>query len=178
MSRLPRALDCATDCLVARGRVAAVDRHEAVGLAPGVHEVREMLSALVEGHDVVLWRLLLNEAHRRSSRLLVDDELDLQVGRGGHARGGRLDMYGADAVQHAEGREPLEQMGAVDVGERRLLLVLGALAVPERADVGGESRLFLGRAVAVLEEHAVGRGRLVVHRVAEEEEKCCGRRSG
>eukprot|EP00964_Phaeocystis_antarctica_P163614 scaffold140102_cov136-Phaeocystis_antarctica.AAC.1 len=133
-----------------------------------------MLSALVEGHDVVLWRLLLNEAHRRSSRLLVDDELDLQVGRGGHARGGGLDMNGSDAVQHAEGREPLEQMGAVDVGERRLLLVLGALAVPERAGVGGESRLLLGRALVVL-EHGVGLGRVIVHRVAEE---CWGRRSG
>ena len=77
-------------------------------------------------------------------------------------------MYGADAVQHAEGREPLDQMGAVDVGERRLLLVLGAL---ERADVGGESRVLLGRAVAVLEEHAVGRGRVFVHRVAGEEQE-------
>eukprot|EP00964_Phaeocystis_antarctica_P090027 scaffold57517_cov31-Phaeocystis_antarctica.AAC.1 len=54
-------------------------------------------------------------------------------------------------------------MGAVDLGERRLLPELGALAGPERADVGGESRLLLGRAVAVLEDHAVGRGRLVVH---------------
>eukprot|EP00964_Phaeocystis_antarctica_P122128 scaffold85781_cov61-Phaeocystis_antarctica.AAC.1 len=61
-------------------------------------------------------------------------------------------------------------MGTVDLGERRLLLVLGALAV-ERADVGGESRLLLGRAVAVLEEHAVGRGRLVVYRVSEEEQE-------
>eukprot|EP00964_Phaeocystis_antarctica_P051323 scaffold29934_cov52-Phaeocystis_antarctica.AAC.1 len=60
-------------------------------------------------------------------------------------------------------------MGAVDLGKRRLLLVLGALAGPERADVGGESRLLLGRAVAVLDEHVVGRGRLVVHRVAKEE---------
>ena len=51
----------------------------------------------------------------------------------------------------------------------RALVVLRALAVPEGADVGGESRLLLGRAVAVLEGHAVGRGRLVVHRVAEEE---------
>ena len=171
LSRLPRALDCATDCLVARGRVAAVGRHEAVGEAPGVHEVREMLSALVEGHDVVLWRLLRNEAHRRSSRHLVDVELELQVGRGGHARGGGLDMYGSDAVQHAEGREPVEQMGAVDLGERRLLLVLGALATWERADVGGESRLLLGRAVVVLEEHAVGHGRISVHREAEEEQE-------
>ena len=44
-------------------------------------------------------------------------------------------------------------MGAVDLGERWLLLMLGALAVPERADVGGESRLLLGRVVAVLQEH-------------------------
>ena len=136
-----------------------------------MHEVREMLSALVEGHDVVLWRLLRNEAHRRSSRHLVDVELELQVGRGGHARGGGLDMYGSDAVQHAEGREPLEQMGAVDLGERRLLLVLGALATWERADVGGESRLLLGRAAVVLEEHAVGHGCISVHRVAEEEQE-------
>eukprot|EP00964_Phaeocystis_antarctica_P016930 scaffold9321_cov52-Phaeocystis_antarctica.AAC.3 len=54
-------------------------------------------------------------------------------------------------------------MGAVELGERRLLLVLGALAGPEHADVGGESRLLLGRAVTVLEEHAVGRGCVVVH---------------
>eukprot|EP00964_Phaeocystis_antarctica_P037775 scaffold21597_cov56-Phaeocystis_antarctica.AAC.5 len=65
-------------------------------------------------------------------------------------------------------------MGAVDLGERRLLLVLGALAGPERADVGGESRLLLGRAVAVLEERGAGLGRWVVfrvvHRVAEVEQ--------
>eukprot|EP00964_Phaeocystis_antarctica_P138797 scaffold103451_cov53-Phaeocystis_antarctica.AAC.2 len=62
-------------------------------------------------------------------------------------------------------------MGAVELSERRLLLVLGALAGPERADVGGESRLLLGRAVAVL-DLAVGRGRLVVHRLAEAEKEC------
>ena len=49
-------------------------------------------------------------------------------------RGGG-DGGGADAVQHAKGGQPLDQMGAVDLGERRLLLVLGALAGPERADV-------------------------------------------
>eukprot|EP00964_Phaeocystis_antarctica_P037416 scaffold21367_cov60-Phaeocystis_antarctica.AAC.1 len=43
---------------------------------------------------------------------------------------------GTDAVQHAEGGQPREQMGAVELGERRLLLLLGALAKPERADVG------------------------------------------
>ena len=39
----------------------------------------------------------------------------------------------ADAVQQAEGDQPLEQMGALELRERRLLLVLGALAGPERA---------------------------------------------
>eukprot|EP00964_Phaeocystis_antarctica_P043446 scaffold24930_cov69-Phaeocystis_antarctica.AAC.2 len=82
-------------------------------------------------------------------------------------------LRGADAVQHAEGGHPLEQMGAVELGERQLLLVLRALAVPEGADVGGESRLLLGRAVAVLEGHAVGRGRLVVHRVACQQQGSC-----
>ena len=90
-------------------------------------------------------------------------------GRGRRLRGWRRRLS-TDAVQHAEGGQPLEQMGAVDLGERRLLLVLGALAV-ERADVGLGSRLLLGRAVGVLEAHAVGRGRLVVHRVAEEEQE-------
>ena len=83
-------------------------------------------------------------------------------GRGRRLRGWRRRLS-TDAVQHAEGGQPLEQMGAVDLGERRLLLVLGALAM-ERADVGLGSRLLLGRAVGVLEAHAVGRGRLVVHR--------------
>eukprot|EP00964_Phaeocystis_antarctica_P160642 scaffold132429_cov48-Phaeocystis_antarctica.AAC.1 len=68
-------------------------------------------------------------------------------------------------------------MGAVDLGERRLLPELGALAGPERADVRGESRLLLGRVLVVLEGHlAVGRGRLVVHRLAEAEKECCERR--
>jgi len=62
----------------------------------------------------------------------------------GHELGSPRLCCGADAVQHAEGGQPLDQMGAVDLGERRLLLVLGALAGPERADVGGESRLLLG----------------------------------
>eukprot|EP00964_Phaeocystis_antarctica_P019122 scaffold10549_cov59-Phaeocystis_antarctica.AAC.2 len=81
---------------------------------------------------------------------------------------------GADAVQHAEGGQPLDQMGAVDLGERRLLLVLGALAVSEGADVGGEiggeSRLLLGR-VLVVPERGVGLGRVVVHRGAKEEQE-------
>eukprot|EP00964_Phaeocystis_antarctica_P029456 scaffold16594_cov46-Phaeocystis_antarctica.AAC.2 len=55
-------------------------------------------------------------------------------------------------------------MGALELRERRLLLVLGALAGPERADVGGESRLLLGRAVVVL-EHGVGLGHVIVHRL-------------
>eukprot|EP00964_Phaeocystis_antarctica_P133269 scaffold97472_cov23-Phaeocystis_antarctica.AAC.1 len=85
----------------------------------------------------------------------------------------RLDIASTDAVQHAEGGQPLDQIGAVDLGERRLLPELGALAGPERADVGGESRLLLGRAVAVLEGLlAVGRGRLIVHRLAEAEKEC------
>ena len=57
-------------------------------------------------------------------------------------------------------------MGAVD-----LLLVLGV--VLELADVGAESRLLPGEAVALL-EHGVGRGRVVVHRVAEKEHRSCG----
>eukprot|EP00964_Phaeocystis_antarctica_P003371 scaffold1803_cov63-Phaeocystis_antarctica.AAC.2 len=71
-------------------------------------------------------------------------------------------------------------MGALELGERRLLLVLGALAVPEGADVGGESRLLLGRVlvVLILLEHGVGLGRVIVHRVAEEEKECWRRRSG
>ena len=77
---------------------------------------------------------------------------------------------GADAVQHAEGGQPLDQMGAVDLGERRLLLVLGALAVSKGADVGGESRLLLGR-VLVVPERGVGLGRVVVHRGAKEEQE-------
>ena len=56
-------------------------------------------------------------------------------------------LVGTDAVQHAVGDQPLEQMGALERGDRSLLLGR-ALAVPERA--------------AVL-------GRLVKHRVAEEE---------
>eukprot|EP00964_Phaeocystis_antarctica_P129786 scaffold93666_cov34-Phaeocystis_antarctica.AAC.1 len=80
----------------------------------------------------------------------------------------------ADAVQHAEGGQPLDQMGAVDLGERRLLLVLGALAVMERADVGGEiggeGRLLLGR-VLVVPERGVGLVRVVVHRGAKEEQE-------
>eukprot|EP00964_Phaeocystis_antarctica_P131188 scaffold95043_cov36-Phaeocystis_antarctica.AAC.2 len=55
-------------------------------------------------------------------------------------------------------------MGAVDLGERPLLLVLGVLAGPEGADVGGESRLLLGRVLVVL-ERGVGLGRVVVHLV-------------
>ena len=78
MSRLPRALDRATDCLVTRGRVAAVTRREAVGVAAGVHEVREVLHFLVKGHDVVLWCLHRSKAHRCDGRPLIDDELDLQ----------------------------------------------------------------------------------------------------
>eukprot|EP00964_Phaeocystis_antarctica_P015164 scaffold8364_cov72-Phaeocystis_antarctica.AAC.1 len=63
-------------------------------------------------------------------------------------------------------------MGALEPGERRLLLVLGALAVPEGADVGGESRLLLGRVLAVVVlERGVGLGRVIVHRVAEEEKE-------
>ena len=54
---------------------------------------------------------------------------------------------GADTVQHAEGGQPLEQMGALELGDRSLLLGR-ALAMPERAIV---------------------LGRLVKHRVAEEE---------
>ena len=131
LSRLPRALDRATDSLVARGRVATVGRREAIRKVPVVHEVREILRALVEGHDVVLWRLLRNEAHRCDGRLLIDDELDLHdVGRGARAReswGSGLDMCGAGAVQHAEGDER-EQLGAVDLGWR---LPGGALAVWE-----------------------------------------------
>ena len=53
----------------------------------------------------------------------------------------------ADAVQQAEGDQPLEQMGALELGDRSLLLGR-ALAMPERAIVVG---------------------RLVKHRVAEEE---------
>eukprot|EP00964_Phaeocystis_antarctica_P009344 scaffold5067_cov65-Phaeocystis_antarctica.AAC.1 len=68
-------------------------------------------------------------------------------------------------------------MGALEFGERRHLPVLGALAVPEGAGVGGESRLLLqGRAVVLL-EHGVGLGHAVVHRSAEEEKECWGRRS-
>ena len=78
LSRLPRALDRATDCLVTRGRVAAVTRREAVGVAAGVHEVREVLHFLVKGHDVVLWCLHRSKAHRCDGRPLIDDELDLQ----------------------------------------------------------------------------------------------------
>ena len=40
----------------------------------------------------------------------------------------------------------------------------------ERADVGGESRLLPGRVLVVL-EHGVGLGRVIVHRVAEEEKE-------
>lgn len=40
----------------------------------------------------------------------------------------------------------------------------------ELADLGAESRLLLGGAVAVL-EHGVGRGHAAVHRVAEEEQE-------
>ena len=58
-------------------------------------------------------------------------------------------------------------MDALKLGDRRLLLVLGALAV-ERAEVGGGSRLLLGR---VLPEHGVGLGRVIVHRVAQEEKE-------
>eukprot|EP00964_Phaeocystis_antarctica_P102762 scaffold68069_cov71-Phaeocystis_antarctica.AAC.6 len=54
---------------------------------------------------------------------------------------------GADGVQHAVGDQPLEQTGALERADRSLLLGR-ALAVPERA--------------AVL-------GRLVKHRVVEEE---------
>ena len=56
---------------------------------------------------------------------------------------------GADGVQHAVGDQPLEQTGALERADRSLLLGR-VLAVPERA--------------AVL-------GRLVKHRVAEEEEE-------
>eukprot|EP00964_Phaeocystis_antarctica_P010138 scaffold5552_cov52-Phaeocystis_antarctica.AAC.3 len=52
----------------------------------------------------------------------------------------------ADAVQQAESDQPLEQMGALELGDRSLLG--RALAMPERAIV---------------------LGRLVKHRVAEEE---------
>eukprot|EP00964_Phaeocystis_antarctica_P048884 scaffold28313_cov52-Phaeocystis_antarctica.AAC.3 len=55
-------------------------------------------------------------------------------------------------------------MGALDRGERSLLLV-GALAVMERAvGLGGGSRLLLGRVLVVL-ERGVGLGRVVVHHV-------------
>ena len=80
-----------------------------------------------------------------------------------HELGGPRLCCGADAVQQAEGDQPLEQMGALELGERRLLPVLGALAVLERTDVGGESRLLLGRVLVVL-EHGVGLGRVIVHR--------------
>ena len=88
----------------------------------------------------------------------------------GHEIGSPRLCCGADAVQHAGGGQPLDQMGAVDLGERRLLLVLGALAVSEGADVGGESRLLLGR-VLVVPERGVGLGRVVVHRGAKEEQE-------
>eukprot|EP00964_Phaeocystis_antarctica_P000751 scaffold411_cov66-Phaeocystis_antarctica.AAC.3 len=55
-------------------------------------------------------------------------------------------------------------LGALELGERQPLLVLGALAVLERADVGGESRLLPGRVLVVL-EHGVGLGRVIVHRL-------------
>ena len=58
---------------------------------------------------------------------------------------------GADALQHAEGGQPLEQVGALELGDRSLLLGR-ALAVPERAVV---------------------LGRLVKHRVAEKEWWSC-----
>ena len=48
--------------------------------------------------------------------------------------------------------------------------MLGALAGPEGADVGGESRLLLGRVLIVL-EHGAGLGRAVVHRVVKEEQE-------
>ena len=64
-------------------------------------------------------------------------------------------------------------MGAVGLGWHRLL-VLGV--VLELADAGAESRLLLGKAVAVL-EYGVGHGRVVVRRVAEEEHRSCGCRS-
>ena len=54
---------------------------------------------------------------------------------------------GTDAMQYAVGDQPLEQMGALELGDRSLILGR-ALAMPERA-------VFLGR--------------LVKHRVAEEE---------
>ena len=54
-------------------------------------------------------------------------------------------------------------MGALELGERSLLLV-GALAVLERACLGGERRLRLGRVLVVL-KHGVGLGRVTVHRV-------------
>ena len=53
---------------------------------------------------------------------------------------------GTDAMQYAVGDQPLEQMGALELGDRSLLG--RALAMPERAIV---------------------LGRLVKHRVAEEE---------
>eukprot|EP00964_Phaeocystis_antarctica_P063427 scaffold38080_cov53-Phaeocystis_antarctica.AAC.1 len=87
----------------------------------------------------------------------------------GHELGSPRLCCGADAVQQVEGDQPLEQMDALKLGDRRLLLVLGALAV-ERAEVGGESRLLLGRVLVVL-EHGVGLGRVTVHRVAEEEKE-------
>eukprot|EP00964_Phaeocystis_antarctica_P103985 scaffold69177_cov62-Phaeocystis_antarctica.AAC.1 len=56
-------------------------------------------------------------------------------------------------------------MGALELGERGLLLVR-TLAVLERAvGLGGESRLLLGRVLVVL-EHGIGLGRVPVHRVA------------
>ena len=57
---------------------------------------------------------------------------------------------GADAVQHAVGDQPLEQMGALELGDSSLLLGR-ALAMPERAVV---------------------LGRLAKHRVAEEGRSC------
>ena len=49
----------------------------------------------------------------------------------------------ADAVQHAEGGDKLEKRGALELGQRRLLLV---------------------RALRVGPERVVGRGRAVEHR--------------
>ena len=55
-------------------------------------------------------------------------------------------------MQYAVGDQPLEQMGALELGDRSLLL---------------------GRVLAVT-ERAIVLGRLVKHRVAEEEQELCG----
>eukprot|EP00964_Phaeocystis_antarctica_P020781 scaffold11501_cov72-Phaeocystis_antarctica.AAC.1 len=134
------------------------------GQAGDGEDLGDRLGRAVIGHARPLRGLVPVVAGRGDQRALAHGD-ELGEGRDGHSHWRHC--CGADTIQHAEGGQPFERKGALDLGKCHLLLV-GAAVVLERADVLGGSRLLLGRVLVVL-GHVVGRGRVLAHRVAEVE---------